>query len=139
MGIVWSDRIEHVVRVRKRTDSRYMGKAMRSLSARWRRGLPSRNLPFEVVVLRQTLRLARRGILPLEDARALVAKIEWEKLRYRLLERKRGVLAKVRSRRVVADKTCINLWRRRAEWLRLANAHIPGAETSSCQRLVPGI
>jgi hypothetical protein len=51
-----------------------------------------------------------------EIARQL-ARLDFEELRSRLLERKREARARIRWRKVTVDRTCINLWRRRREWL----------------------
>ena len=43
-------------------------------------------------------------------------------IRSRLLERKQAALTKIRARRVRVTDTCINLWRRRQDWLKKAEA-----------------
>jgi hypothetical protein len=50
------------------------------------------------------------------------ARLDFEVLRSRLLERKRKALSRVRARKVTEDRTCINLWRRRRAWLDLVAA-----------------
>lgn len=52
------------------------------------------------------------------EARALKIRYERALVRARLLERKGAALAKIRVRRIRVADTCINLWRRRKEWLK---------------------
>ncbi len=51
------------------------------------------------------------------------ARLDFEVLCSRLLERKRNALARVRALKVTEDRNCINLWRRRRAWLVLVNAN----------------
>jgi len=44
-----------------------------------------------------------------------------DNLSHETVARKRNALARVRARKVTADRTCIYLWRRRRAWLNLVN------------------
>jgi hypothetical protein len=50
------------------------------------------------------------------------ARLDFEVLRNRVLERKRQALRRVRARKLTEDRTCINLWRRRCAWLDRVNS-----------------
>jgi hypothetical protein len=94
---------------------------MRKAAVRKRRGLPSRNVPaaaaFEMLEAKRANRL---GELP--DARR-AERLQWLLLRERLLERKRAERRTARRRtRPSVNDTKINLWRRRQDWLRIAEA-----------------
>lgn len=87
------------------------------------KGLPSRDIDGELFFARLRL-LSASKVLKTEDpeiARQL-AHLDFEVLRSRLLERKRRELARLRSRKVTANRTCINLWRRRRAWLDHVNS-----------------
>ena len=100
-----------------------MAKCLRDESRRKARGLPSRNIDAQLFIARVRLQLASRLDQP-EDSEILRqrARLDFEVLRTRLLERKRKALVRVRARKVTEDRTCINLWRRRRAWLALVNA-----------------
>ncbi len=123
MGIVWEQRIRHVDRPIKRRYRRRAAKWLREEARRKTKGLPSRNIDGELLFAK--LRLQRASnVGQTEDpeiARQL-ARLDFEVLRSRLLERKREALALVRARKVSADRTSINLWRRRRAWLDRVNA-----------------
>ena len=123
MSIVWDQRIRHVDRPTKRRHWRRLAKCLRDESRRKARGLPSRNIDAQLLIARVRLGLARSVDQP-EDAEVLRqrARLDFEVLRSRLLEHKRKALAWVRARKVTEDSTCINLWRRRREWLDRVNA-----------------
>ncbi len=114
MGIVWEQRIWHVDRPIKRRNRRYAAKWLREDARRETKGLPSRNIDGELVFARLRLQMAIRvGETGDPEIARQLARVDFEVLRRRLLERKRKVLARVRARKVTEDKTCINLWRRR--------------------------
>ena len=123
MSIVWDQRIRHVDRPAKRRHWRRLAKCLRDESQRKARGLPSRNIVAQLLIARMRLGLARSVDQP-EDAEVLRqrARLEFEVLRSRLLEHKRKALARVLARKVTEGSTCINLWRRRREWLDRVNA-----------------
>ncbi len=123
MGIVWDQRIRHVDRPAKRRHWRRMAKCLRDESRRKARGLPSRNIDAQLFIARVRLQLASR-VDQTEDSEIVRkrARVDFEVLRSRLLERKRKALARVRARKVTEDRTCINLWHRRRAWLDLVNA-----------------
>jgi hypothetical protein len=75
------------------------------------RGLPSRDISLELMFdLLEVKRATRRGA-PVEPE--VVAKLQWRRLRERLLERKRAERLAARRRRPTVTDTRINLWRRR--------------------------
>jgi hypothetical protein len=123
MSIVWDQRIRHVDRPAKRRHWRHMARCLRDENRRKARGLPSRNIDAQLFIARVRLRLAST-VDQTEDSEIArqCARLEFEVLRSRLLEHKREVLARVRARKVTVARTCINLWRRRREWLDHVNA-----------------
>jgi len=123
MGIVWEKRIRHVDRPIKRRHRRRAAKWLREEARRKTKGLPSRNIDGELLFARLRLQMPS-GVGQTDDpetARQL-ARLDFEVLRSRLLERKREERARVRARKITADRTCINLWRRRRVWLDQVNA-----------------
>jgi len=62
---------------------------------------------------------ARRGTASQEESERCRRRLEYELLRSRLLERKRRERAVIQHRKVTADRTCINLWKRRRAWLNM--------------------
>jgi hypothetical protein len=86
-----------------------------------RRGLPSRNLPSELVFAKLRLKFKLGKEDP--DAHAARRLLDLEIIRSRLLERKRkqSNAARRRASPSVMD-TKINLWRRRRDWLKAAEA-----------------
>jgi hypothetical protein len=123
MGIVWEKRIWHISRPIKRRHRRRAAKWLREDARRRTKGLPTRNIDGELFFARLRLQMPSsvRQIEDPETARQL-ARLDLEVLRSRLLERKREERARIRARKVTADRTCINLWRRRREWLDHVNA-----------------
>jgi hypothetical protein len=115
----WDRKIWHIHRKVKPTAFGRLGLRGQLLKAKVKRrkGLPSRNLPLELVLERLGIEFADEpgGLDPVERLRRL----DWKKLRERLLERKRRErnAARRRARPQVQD-TRIYLWRRRQEWLR---------------------
>jgi len=82
---------------------------------RRKRGIPSRSLPSELAL--QALTLRRGPVAPGASDR-----FWWLSARYRLLSRSREAKDRARlQRRPSVERTGINLWRRRQEWLRFAN------------------
>jgi hypothetical protein len=123
VGIVWNQRIKHVDRPIKRRHHRCVAKCLREEAWRKAKGLPSRSIDGHLFLARVRLRLACR-VNEIEDPEIVrkLSRLDFEVLRSRLLERKRKALARVRGRKVTEDRTCINLWRRRRDWLALVNA-----------------
>ncbi len=120
MSIVWEQRIRHFDRPVKHRHRPYLKAGQRRLVLRATRGLPSRNWPSALVF--ESLRLkvtARSGAASQEESELCRMRLEYELLRSRLLERKRRERAMIRHRKVTADRTCINLWKRRREWLNM--------------------
>ncbi len=123
MSIVWDQRIRHVDRPAKRRHWPQLAKSLRDEKRRKARGLPSRSIDAQLFIARMRLRLASwEGQTEDPDISRKRARLDFEVLRSRLLERKRQALARVRARKVTPDRTCINLWRRRRAWLDLVNA-----------------
>ena len=123
MGIVWDQRIRHVDRPAKRRHWRRMAKCLRDERRRKARGLPSRSIDAQLFIARVRLQLASR-VEQTDDFEIVRkrARLDFEFLHSRLLERKRTALARVRARKVTEDRTCINLWRRRRAWLDRVNS-----------------
>lgn len=121
MKTLWDKRIAHIDRQVGPLEWRGVRGQLRKAAVRKRRGLPSRDVSLEAAFDQVNLRFAaRKGEVPNPD---LVAKLQWRLLRERLLERKQMQrdAARRRARPRVSD-TKINLWRRRREWLREAQA-----------------
>jgi hypothetical protein len=118
MSIVWEQRIRHFDRPVKLHHHPYLKAGQRRSMSREIRGLPSRNWPSALVI--ESLRItARRGTASQEESERCQMRLEYELLRSRLLERKRHERAMIRHRKVTADRTCINLWKRRRAWLNM--------------------
>lgn len=117
MSTSWDRRIRHTTRPVKPTQLRALRGQMRKAKVTELRGLPSRNLPSEIVFRRLELNLQRRLGSP--QAAEDLAKLEVVAVRYRLGERRRSRREDARRRRGPrADRTAINLWRCRRDWLR---------------------
>lgn len=118
MSIVWNQRIKHFDRPVKPTKLRMLRRADRESARRARSGLPSRSLDAKLVFARIRVYLdLRLGKLSQAEASKRLAAFALAELRSRLLERKRQRLSAIRARKVTEAKTCINLWRRRLEFV----------------------
>lgn len=115
----WERRIKHINRRVKPTAMITLGLRGQLLKAKVNecRGLPSRNLPAELVFERVRLKIMDETGSP--DAADRIDRLHRSEMHERLLERKRRQrdAARRRARPRVVD-TCIYLWRRRQEWLR---------------------
>lgn len=121
MSTLWDKRITQIDRQVGPLEWRGVREQLRKDAVRKRRGLPSRSVSLEAAFDQVSLRIAaRKGETPNPE---LVAKLLWRLLRERQLERKlvQRSAARRRARPRVSD-TKINLWRRRREWLREAQA-----------------
>jgi len=125
MGIVFEQRIRHFDRPIKRRHHRYVAKGLREEARRKMKGLPSRSISSEFFFAKLRLRLASwEGQIEDLEIQRQHARLDFEVLRSRLLERKRKALARLRARKVTADRTCINLWCRRRAWLDHVNSDL---------------
>lgn len=117
-------RIRHVDRPVKPRNQRVVASVIRKEMHRRRRGLPTRNVPLNLVFMKFDVRLAARKSQFSSGSEPNVLKRHYELalIRSRLLERKQAALTKIRARRVRVTDTCINLWRRRQDWLKKAEA-----------------
>lgn len=113
---LWERRISHIDRRVGPLHERPVRKQLRKAAARKRRGLPSRNMSLDLAFRILDLHWVRlRGETP---PGAEVARLEWQLLRERVIERKRTQRDAARCRsRVCGNRIKINLWRRRSEWL----------------------
>ena len=120
MSLVWEQRIQHFDRPIKRSHYRYLKSGQRKSVWRATRGLPSRNRPWALMAeeLRHNI-LSKHTSASQEELKMRRMRLEWELMRSRLLERKRRERAMIRHRKVTADRTCINLWKRRRDWLKM--------------------
>ena len=119
MSIVWDQRIRHFDRPIKRRHYRRLKSRQRKSVWRATRGLPSRNRPWALVTEGLRIKiLTKRDTPSQEELVKRRMRLEWELLRSRLLERKRCERAKTRHRKIAVDRTCINLWKRRRDWLK---------------------
>ena len=103
----------------ERREHRFLASRDRASGLRQRLGLPSRNLSsdlvFEGLGIRMDVRTKPAAVvLPHKHA------FELKLIRSRLLERKHRMKDIVRSRKITCDRTCIYLWKRRHEWLAMA-------------------
>lgn len=123
MKTSWDRKIGHIHRRVRPTAYGRLGLRSQLLKAEVKRrmGLPSRNLPLELVLERLHIELAdERGGRDLIEWRR---RLNLKKMRERLLERKRQERSAARRRvRPRVEDTCIHLWRRRQEWLRTIEA-----------------
>jgi hypothetical protein len=129
MTTLWERRIAHIDRRVGPLEWRGARRQLLKAAVKKRRGLPSRNIPADVVFDLVGLKVAaRKGDPP---NREMARKLEWRLLRERMLERKRAALAAARRRvRRSVEDTRINLWRRRQDWLRAAQVDDPAASPS---------
>ena len=119
MSIVWEQRIRHFDRPIEHRHLRHLKARQRKQVRRETRKLPSRDLPWALVL--KALRLdtmTKRTTRSREDLNIFRMRLEWEHIRSRVLERKRRERAMIRRRKVTGDRTCINLWKRRRDWLK---------------------
>lgn len=116
MGIVWNRRIRHICRPVKPTRLGNLRGRKRKAEVKARRGLPSRDLPSDLVFRRIKLRTQLR--LGMRQAADALARLDLDIMRYRITERQRAKReAAERRRRPGVENTVINLWRRRRDWL----------------------
>ena len=127
MSTTWEKRIRHVERAVKRRNQRVVASRLRKEKHRQRRGLPTRNLPLKLVFMKFDVRLAAKNSQFSSGTEPKVLKRDYELalIRSRVLEKKQAALAKIRARRLRVTDTCINLWRRRQDWLKMAEAFLP--------------
>lgn len=121
MMTFWERRIAHIDRPVRPLEWRGARRQLLKAAIKKRRGLPSRDMSFDVMLALVNLKVSRRaGVMP---KRELLENLEWRLLRERLLERKRAVREAARRRvgRSFAE-TKIDLWRRRRDWLRAVQA-----------------
>ena len=115
----WERQIAHIERRIRPLEWLGVRGQLRKAAVRKRRKLPSRNISLEAMFDRLHMKIAARKGEPQD--RELATKLQWQLCRERLLERKQAQRhAARRRRRVSANETKINLWRRRREWLRMA-------------------
>ena len=123
MGIVWDQRIRHMGRKVERREHRFLASRDRASGLRQRLGLPSRNLSSDLVFEGLAIRMDVRTkpaevVLPRKHA------FELKLIGSRLLERKHRMKGIVRSRKITRDRTCLFLWKRRHEWLAMAEDRV---------------
>lgn len=112
--IVWRKRIEHIDRPVKVFEFKGLRSRLRKEEVRKRRGLPSRSVSSAVAFESIDIKLCMYRGEVVDPIR--IARLEWMRIRERMLERKRGMRRAAR-RRVWSCDTTINLWRRRRDWL----------------------
>jgi len=116
VSIIWDRRIRRICRPVKPTRLGNLRGRKRRAEVKARRGLPSRDLPSDLVFRRIKLRTQIR--LGLRQAADALARLDLDIMRYRLTERQRAKReAAQRRRRPRVENTVINLWRRRRDWL----------------------
>lgn len=132
MTKLWDRRIAKIDRRVGPLEWRGVRRQLRRAAHRKRRGLPSRTLPFELVMDRLKLDFSRK--LGEKVNPDIAAKLQWGELRERLLERGRAKrdAARRRARRSVFD-TRINVWRRRRDWLRTVQQGQGACESATRQ------
>src|SRR5450759_2400182 len=118
MSLIWEKRIRQFDRPVKRRNHRFIASVLRKEKHRQRRGLPSRNVPLNLVFMKLDIRRAeRKSQFSLgSDPNVLKRHYELALIRSRMQECRQTALSKIRARRVRVTNTCINLWRRRQEW-----------------------
>lgn len=126
MGTFWERQIRHIDRPVKPTRLGELRGRLLKVKVRARRGLPSRDLPNELVFKRITLKLQQRSGSP--QAAEALAHLDLVILRYQLGERQRARReAARRRRRPRVENTRINIWQRRRDWLREVEADASAA------------
>ena len=128
MSLTWEKRVRHIDRAIKRRDQRVVASVLRKDKHRRRRGLPTRNVPLQLVFMKLDVRLLTRNsqFSPGSEPNVLKRRYELALIRSRLLERKQAALTEIHARRVRVTDTCINLWRHRQDWLKKAEAYARG-------------
>jgi hypothetical protein len=112
----WERRIAHITRLVKPTALREVRGRQIKAEVKRQRGLPSRNLPGELVFERLRLEYGPEAGEP--QTLLKLDRLRLAEIHDRLLERKRSIRdAARRLRRPSVNDTKINLWRRRREWL----------------------
>ena len=120
MTTIWERRIRHIHRRVKATAVAKLGLRGRLLKAKAKklRGLPSRNLPIELVLERLSIKFEDKKTHG-PDFVGRIDRLRRAEMHERLMERKRRQRSAARRRaRPSVEDTCIYLWRRRMEWLR---------------------
>lgn len=121
MKTLWERRIGHIDRRVGPLEWPGLRRRMLKAAVRHRRGLPSRSVSSDVVDEMLAIKAALFRGERLDGDRT--ARLQWMQLRDRLLELKLVRRAAARRRiRVSVNSTKINLWRRRQQWLRDAEA-----------------
>lgn len=114
MSWAWERRIRHIDRRVSPLEMRGMRGRVIKMRVRERRGLPARVIPLEIVMYRLGL-----------NTEMTPRRAAWLQLRHILLERKRIARVRaLRARRPKIEDTGIFGARRRAEWLRQAEANV---------------
>jgi len=128
MSLTWEQRIRHIDRPIKRRNQRLVASVLRKEKHRKRCGLPTRDVPLQLVFMKFDARLSAGNSQFSPSSEPSVSKRRYELalLRSRLLERKRAALTKIQAQRVRVTDTCINLWRRRQDWMKKAEAYARG-------------
>ena len=120
MMTIWERRIRHIDRGVKPTAVARLGLRGRLLKAKTKklRGLPSRNLPIELVLERLSIKFEDQKTSG-PDVVGRADRLRRAEMHERLIERKRRQRSAARRRaRPSVEDTCIYLWRRRLDWLR---------------------
>lgn len=121
MTTLWDRQIRHITRSVNPTRMRGVRGQLIKADVKARRGLPSRNLPAELVFERIRLKLKRGADEP--EVLAARARLDRACIHDRMMERKRNQREAARRRaRPSVLNTKIFLWRRRRDWLRQAEA-----------------
>lgn len=118
MSLIWEKRIKHIDRRLKPTELRGLRLQLLKDDVRRKRGLPSLALPSEYVFAKMRHTMAAKYGIPLDDNVPSLAKLEWIRLRAKLLDRPRRQRAgALRRRRISVRNTRIHLAQRRRQWL----------------------
>lgn len=121
MTTLWDRQIRHITRAVKPTRMRGVNAQLIKADVQARRGLPSRNLPAELVFEKIRLKLKPGTEVP--EVQAARDQLDWACIHDRMLEHKRKQRdAARRWARPSVLNTKIHLWRRRRDWLRQAEA-----------------
>lgn len=134
MMTIWERRIRHIDRRVKPTAVARLGLRGSLLKAKTKklRGLPSRNLPIELVFERLSIKFEDQKTTG-PDAGGRVDRLRRAEMHERLMERKRRQRSAARRRvRPSVEETCIYLWRRRLEWLREVESAANNPDECDC-------